>query len=143
VAATRDSSLRGASRPPGGPIPSHVRRLAHALCWIAPEPSVNDKDSGLRSFLNRNDFFADCNPHTDGLPQAREGISTCRSRTRGSREERDYRGKGAQTPPLPVTSFRTSLLELLEYVQYRSTPFSPPPNSFPELLETTLRTSKV
>jgi hypothetical protein len=101
VAATRDSSLRGASRPPGGPIPSHVRRLAHALCWIAPEPSVNDKDSGLRSFLNRNDFFADCNPHTDGLPQAREGISTCRSRTRGSREERDYRGKGAQTPLCP------------------------------------------
>jgi hypothetical protein len=42
VAATRDSSLRGASRPPGGPIPSHVRRLAHALCWIASEPSVND-----------------------------------------------------------------------------------------------------
>lgn len=41
-------------------------------CSLEPNPSANGKeDPGLRSLLERNDFFAnDCNPHADGVPSA-------------------------------------------------------------------------
>jgi hypothetical protein len=41
-------------------------------CSLEPNPSANGKeDPGLRSLLERNDFFsADCNPHADVAPVA-------------------------------------------------------------------------
>ena len=60
----------GPGTAPAAPPPAWCCVCPGGDCSLEPNPSANGKeDPGLRSLLERNDFFsADCNPHADVAP---------------------------------------------------------------------------